>query len=212
MCMRGCISGTRREALGCSRKRQGDHRDAMNTKRQSRNRTTWEHRSGAGGVHWSVCGRLVSVPEGLQRRLAGGKSAPADAAPGTRAEGLRAPAGHRRNGARCWLIPGGPLCPGRRVVTVMLRDGRRQKLLRCPAGAWPVRPGNRGPRPLARACPRLISGGVPPGPRTRRQRQFSGCQGAASATAKSSRGARILKRCSTEKNVGWRLLPELTVQ
>ena len=51
--------------------------------------------------------------------------------------------------------------------------GRRQKLLRCPAGAWPVRRGNRGPRPLARACPRLISCGVPPGPSARRRRPFS---------------------------------------
>ena len=65
------------------------------------------------------------------------------------------------------------------------------KLLRCPAGAWPVWRGNRGPRPLARACPRLISCGVPPGPKARRPRQFSGGLMIGSATAKSSRAARI---------------------
>ena len=43
-----------------------------------------------------VRGRAVPVPEGRRRRLAGGKSAAADAAPGKRAEWLGAPAGHRR--------------------------------------------------------------------------------------------------------------------
>ena len=41
-------------------------------------------------------GRPVPVPEGRRRKLAGGKSAPADAAPGNRAGWLHAPAGHRR--------------------------------------------------------------------------------------------------------------------
>ena len=176
-----------------------DHRDTMNTERRSSKRTTWERHSGAGGFPWSVRGRVVPVPEGLQRRLAGGKSAPADAAPGNGAEWLRAPAGHRRNGPGCWPIAGGPIGPRRRVVTVRLRDRRRQTLLRCPAGAWPVRRGNRGPRPLARACPRLISCGVPPGPKARRRRQFSRGLMVASATAKSARRARILQSCSTEK-------------
>ena len=43
------------------------------------------------------------------------------------------------------------------------RGRRHEKLLRCPAGAWPFLCVNRGPRPLARSCPRLISCGVPPG-------------------------------------------------
>ena len=50
--------------------------------------------------------------------------------------------------------------------------------------AW--RPGRH---PLARACPRLISCGVPPGREARRRRQFSGGLLAASSTAKSSRRA-----------------------
>ncbi len=74
---------------------------------------------------------------------------------------------------------------------VMLPRVRRQKLLRCPAGAWPVRRGNRGPRPRARACPRLISYGVPPGHRAKRWRQFFGGRLAARAAAKASRAARF---------------------
>ena len=117
-------------------------------------------------------GRPVSVPEGRRRRLAGGKSAPADAAPGNRAEWFRAPAGHRRNGLGCWPMAEAPACPR-----------RRQELLRCPAGARSVRRSNRGPRLLAQACPRLISCGVPPGPTPRRRRQFTGSRLVASATA-----------------------------
>ena len=120
-------------------------------------------------------GRPVSVPEGRRRRLAGGKFAPADAAPGNRAAWLRAPAGHRRNGPGCRPMAGGQTCPG-----------RRQKLLRCPAGACPVWCGNRGPRPLAQACPRLISCGVPPGPSASRRRKICGGLMFASATAESA--------------------------
>ena len=139
----------------------------------------------------SAC-RPVPVPEGRRRRLAGGKSAPADAAPGNGTECLRAPAGHRRNGPECRTITGGdPDCPRRRVVAEIRRGGRRQELLRCPAGAWPVWRGNRGLRPLARACPRLISCGVPPGPKPTRRQQSSDAPIVVSAAAKSPRAARI---------------------
>ena len=47
----------------------------------SRDRTTWERHSCAGGFACSERDRAVPVPEGRRRRLAGGKSAPADAAP-----------------------------------------------------------------------------------------------------------------------------------
>ena len=180
-----------------------DHRDTMNTERGSRNGTTWERHSRAGCFPWSVRGHPVPVPEGRRRRLAGGKSAPADAAPGNRAGCLRAPAGHRRNGLGCRTIAGDPIGPRRRVVADLPRGERRQKLLRCPAGARPVRRSNRGPRPLPRACPRLISCGVPPGRRAKRRRQASGGLMVASSTAKSTRGARILKNGSTEKNKAW---------
>ena len=126
-------------------------------------------------------GRTFAVPEGRRRRLAGGKSAAADAAPGNRGEWLRAPAGHRRNGRNAGhsvaLLGSGvgcPTCGGRQAVAETPRAWRRQKLLRCPAGAGLVRRGNRGPRPLARACPRLISCGVPPGRGANRRRQFFG--------------------------------------
>ena len=140
-----------------------DHRDTMNTARRSGNRTSWNRDSRASGFSWSVRCRPVPVPEGRRRRLAGGKSAPADAAPGKCAEWLRAPAGHRRTGLGCGPTTGDPTGPRQWVMAATLRGGRRPKFLRCPAGACRVRCGNRGPRPLARACPRLISCGVPPG-------------------------------------------------
>ena len=153
----------------------------------SRDRTTWERHSRAGGFPCSVRGRTVPVPEGRRRRLAGGKSATADAAPGSWAEWLCAPAGHRRKGPGCRPITGGTIGPRRRVVARMLRGVRRQKLLRCPAGACAVRRGNRGPRPLARACPRLISCGVPPGRNARRRRRVSDGLMVANATASPPR-------------------------
>ena len=190
-------------------------------------------------------GRPFFVPEGRRRRLAGGKSAPADAAPGNRAQWLRAPAGHRRNGLEVghslawpWSGVGCPISMERRSetgllsrnnsvepilmnhrdtmntektrnsqagidlligdflelmpslvflcvhrVSVVLSAGsaagtrlsipRHPKILRCPAGAWPDRHGNRGRHSLTRACPRLISFGVPPGPETNRRRELS---------------------------------------
>ena len=81
-----------------------------------------------------------------------------------------------------------------------------EKLLRCPAGAWPVWRGNRGPRPLARTCPRLISRGVPPGRRAKRRRPFSGGLMVASNTAKSSRRARIFpgaRLCARSTSRSW---------
>ena len=153
----------------------------------SRDRTTWERHSCAGGFACSERDRAVPVPEGRRRRLAGGKSAPADAAPGSWAEWLCAPAGHRRNGPGCWPVTGCRIGPTRRAVAEMIRCGRRQKLLRCPAGACPVRRGNRGLRPLPRACPRLISCGVPPGRSARRQRRVSDGLLVANATARPAR-------------------------
>ena len=127
--------------------------------------------------------RPVPVPEGRRRRLAGGKSAPADAAPGNRAEWFRAPAGHRRNGPGRWpsdrpeATSGGGSAAGRATPknSPMPRWGR------------PVRRGNRGPHPLARACPRLISCGVPPGRGARRRRPFSDGRMVAGATASLAR-------------------------
>ena len=49
-----------------------------------------------------------------------------------------------------------------------------KKFLRCPAGAGSVRRRNPGAAPAARACPRLISCGVPPGRRAKPWRLFFG--------------------------------------
>ncbi len=119
----------------------------------------------------------VPVPEGRRRRLAGGKSAPADAAPGNGAEDLGAPAGHRRNGPRREPITAAAICPRRRA--------------------------HPGAAPAARACPRLISCGVPPGRGAEISRQCFVRQTAAWPPAKSSRHPRILRSCSAEKKANW---------
>ena len=105
-------------------------------------------------------GRAVPVPEGHRRKLAGGKSAPADAAPGTGAGWLCAPTGHRRK--RPAATSAGGIAAGRTPpkTSSMPRWGKAR------SAAQP------GAAPAARACPRLISSGVPPGRRARRRRQF----------------------------------------
>ena len=169
------------------------------TERRSRTRTTWERHSRAVGFSLSVRVGPVPVPEGRRRRLAGGKSAPADAAPGNGAELLHAPAGHRRTGPGRRMIAGDSISPRRRAMTLRLRDDRPRRLLRCPAGAWPVWHGNRGPRPLPRAGPRLISSGVPSGRSAKRRHPFSGGLMVASTTARSARRTSLSKSDGAEK-------------
>ena len=125
-------------------------------------------------------GLPLFVQEGHRRRLAGGKSAAADAAPGNGCDWFRAPTGHRRNGREAghslawhWSGVRCPTFGELRGEGGMLSDCRPKNILRCPAGAWLFRCGNRGRRPLTRACPRLISFGVPPGPGANRQRRLS---------------------------------------
>ena len=117
------------------------------------------------------CGRglPVPVPEGRRRRLAGGKSAPADAAPGNRAAWLRAPTGHRRKWPEA--TSGGGNAAGRTPPknSSMPRWGMAR------SAAQP------GAAPAARACPRLISCGVPLGRRAKRRQQFFGRRPAARA-------------------------------
>ena len=111
------------------------------------------------------------VPEGHRGRLAGGKTAPADAAPGRPAEIVRCPCGASKKPAlNLQLLPRIPQFTHREAAPCDSAHGESYpdaaplgKVLRCPAGAWPFRRVNRGLRPLTRACPRLISGGVPPG-------------------------------------------------
>ena len=107
---------------------------------------------------------------------------------------LRAPAGHRRNGPGFLPLAGNVLVPRwwaalREAGTVAeAPHGQRpEKLLRCPAGAWPFLCANRGLRPLARSCPRLISYGVPPGRGADCRAQISPGPNAAGVTVGASR-------------------------
>ncbi len=125
--------------------------------------------------------RPVPVPEGRRRRLAGGKSAPADAAPGNGAAWLRAPAGHRRNRPAATSAGGKAAGWTPPKISSMPRWGMAR------SGAQP------GAAPAARTCPRLISYGIPPGRRARRWSQFLHRGLTAKAAAKSARAARILR-------------------
>ena len=99
-----------------------------------------------GRAPWSAAPSLV--PEGRQRRLAGGKAARADAAPGGRRENAMP-----RRGI-------GEKYPNSFARTF---HSRRLAFFDAPPGRGPICGGYRGPRPLPRTCPRLISCGVPPG-------------------------------------------------
>ena len=135
-----------------------------------------ERNSCGGALFPGVDEAALPVPEGRQRKLAGGKPAAAGAAPGEFGALFRAPAGHRRNWWQIWRRVGGArvgvlFCQrggGNEPLSETPRAKHCGKILRCPAGARDLRPNNRGRRPLARTCPRLISGGVPPGRGTHR--------------------------------------------
>ncbi len=99
-----------------------------------------------GRASWSAAPSLV--PEGRQQRLAGGKSAGADAAPGWGGEGVVP-----RRGI-------GEEMPNSLARTFLSRHGA---FFDAPPGQGSTNGGNRGRRSLPRTCPRLISCGVPPG-------------------------------------------------
>ena len=103
------------------------------------------------------------VPEGRRRKLAGGKTAPAGAAPGYHAEqampqrGIGEVFGVTRSAASpAPLVTSGSRGRWRLV-------GVPGHFFDAPLGHRAPGHGFRGPRPLARTCPRLISSGVPPG-------------------------------------------------
>ena len=132
-----------------------------------------------------------SRPGGTPEEVSRGQDRASGRRPRKPCRVVSCPSGASKNWPGTLANRRGLLGPRRRATAETLRGGRCQKLLRCPAGARPVRHGNRGPRPLARACPRLISSGVPLGLRARRRRQFSGGLLATGAMAKSSCRARI---------------------
>ena len=125
--------------------------------------------------------RPVPVPEGRRRRLAGGKSAPADAAPGDGAAWLRAPAGHRRN------RPAATSAGGKAAGWTPPKTSSMPRWGMARSAAQP------GAALAARTCPRLISCGVPPGQRAKRWSQFLRCELTAKAAEKSVPAARILR-------------------
>ncbi len=110
-----------------------------------------------------VADAWLLVPEGHRRRLAGGKPAPAGAAPGRPAErGLP-----QRGIGEVFAVVRPATSPPLSVASG--RSGRRPSptihghFFDAPLGHGATRHRNRGPRPLAQTGPRLISSGVPPG-------------------------------------------------
>ena len=120
------------------------------------------------------CGDRLLVPEGHRRKLAGGKNAPAGAAPGCRAERAMPRRGieeiSRAVGHAASLQPfGGSRPAGDQFPEPSTAIGPQNcrpisSMPRWGTGATPQ--GGRGLRPLPRTCPRLISAGVPPGRKT----------------------------------------------
>ena len=114
--------------------------------------------------------RMLLVPEGHRRKLAGGKSASADAAPGGCAN-RPCPNGASEKvpvlSAVRHLAAGWPPPQTRPILTRARTPSPSRRVLvhffDAPLGHGATPQGYRGLRPLPRACPRLISCGVPPG-------------------------------------------------
>ena len=110
-----------------------------------------------------VANAWLFVPEGPRRKLAGGKPAPAGAAPGCSAErampqrGIGEGFGVARPAASPSLFVASGRSGHQRSVS------NPDQFFDAPLGHRATRPGFRGRRSLARTCPRLISSGVPPG-------------------------------------------------
>ena len=103
------------------------------------------------------------VPEGLRRRLAGGKLAPAGAAPGCPAKRTMPQRGIEEVFGVAHAVAFPPP-----LVAAGQSDRQRATSIPgyffdAPLGHGTTRHDFRGRRPLARTCPRLISSGVPPG-------------------------------------------------
>ena len=103
------------------------------------------------------------VPEGHRRRLAGGKPAPAGAAPGCHAKRAMP----QRGIGEVFGVAHAAVFRPRPVAAGQSDRQRATSLPGCffdaPLGHGTIRHDFRGRRPLARTCPRLISSGVPPG-------------------------------------------------
>ena len=105
----------------------------------------------------------LAVPEGRRRKLAGGKTARAGAAPGCRA---RRAMPQRGIGESFWIgspAPSPPPLVASDRSNCQGLPGIPDYFFDAPLGHRATRDGFRGRCPLARSCPRLISSGVPPG-------------------------------------------------
>ena len=110
------------------------------------------------------------VPEGRRRKLAGGKPAPAGAAPGCHAErampqrGIGESFGVGRPAANPSPLDA-PCRSGsqRRIKAARTSSQPPAHFYDAPLGHRAIRDGFQGRRPLLRTCPRLISSGIPPG-------------------------------------------------
>ena len=103
------------------------------------------------------------VPEGHRRKLAGGKLAPASAAPGCPAKRTMP----QRGIEEVFGVAHAAAFLPRLVASDQSDRQRATSIPGCffdaPLGHGTTRHDFRGRRPLARTCPRLISSGVPPG-------------------------------------------------
>ena len=110
-----------------------------------------------------VADAVLFVPEGHRRRLAGGKLAPAGAAPGCHAKRAMP----QRGIGEVFGVVRPTASPPPLVASG--RSSRQRsasvpgQFFDAPLGHGGTRHGFRGRRPLLRTCPRLISSGVPPG-------------------------------------------------
>ena len=148
-----------------SRKGRAGH-SATELKRKPRG-TKFPRQSFSHSCQW----RPVSRPGGTPQEISRGQVRASGRRPRNHPEVAPCPSGASKKWANglsapwWWFGPAVGLRTFRKrcALDATLRRARHQKLLRCPAGAWPILRVNRGLRPLARSCPRLISCGVPPG-------------------------------------------------
>ena len=149
-----------------------------------------------------MSGAPLSVPEGRRRRLAGGMSARADAAPGNVSEWVSAPAGHRRNSsgvcralAMDWFMGWVRfLLGGERLLRRLVARGMGT-FFDAPLGHGPFG-GPTGGRARCAGLPPANFLRGPSGTRTNRAGQTSWVPIASGGTAKISRHVKLLLRKS----------------
>ena len=110
-----------------------------------------------------VADAWLFVPEGHRRKLAGGKLAPAGAAPGCHAKRAMPQRGIGEVFGVAGTAAFSPALVASGRSSRPPSSGIPDQFFDAPLGHGATRHGVRGRRPLPRTCPRLISSGVPPG-------------------------------------------------